>query len=47
VHSQRGASRRGEKPDIDPEQFQDPNEHDPSAGTTYKADDEEVDKKLR
>lgn len=38
-------ARRGEEPDIDPEQFQDPdNEYGLFAGTTYEADDEEADK---
>lgn len=37
-------ARRGEEPDIDPEQFQDPdNEYGLFAGTTYEADDEEAD----
>ncbi|KAJ3553871.1 hypothetical protein NM688_g3392 [Phlebia brevispora] len=36
--------RRGEEPDIDPDQFQDPdNEYGLFAGTTYEADDEEAD----
>ena len=35
-------ARRGEEPDVDPEQFQDPdNEYGLFAGTTYEADDEE------
>jgi len=38
-------ARRGEEPDVDPEQFQDPdNEYGLFAGTTYEADDEEADK---
>ncbi|KAI0657305.1 PRP1 splicing factor, N-terminal-domain-containing protein [Cubamyces menziesii] len=38
-------ARRGEEPDIDPEQFQDPdNEYGLFAGTTYEADDEEADR---
>ncbi|KAI0071148.1 hypothetical protein K474DRAFT_1736070 [Panus rudis PR-1116 ss-1] len=38
-------ARRGEEPDIDPDQFQDPdNEYGLFAGTTYEADDEEADK---
>ena len=37
-------ARRGEEPDVDPEQFQDPdNEYGLFAGTTYEADDEEAD----
>lgn len=37
-------ARRGEEPEIDPEQFQDPdNEYGLFAGTTYEADDEEAD----
>ena len=37
--------RRGEEPEIDPEQFQDPdNEYGLFAGTTYEADDEEADR---
>ncbi|KAF7791453.1 hypothetical protein EIP86_002469 [Pleurotus ostreatoroseus] len=36
--------RRGEEPEVDPEQFQDPdNEYGLFAGTTYEADDEEAD----
>ncbi|KAL1708674.1 PRP1 splicing factor, N-terminal-domain-containing protein [Schizophyllum commune] len=38
-------ARRGEEPDVDPEQFQDPdNEFGLFAGTTYEADDEEADR---
>ncbi|THH32434.1 hypothetical protein EUX98_g1787, partial [Antrodiella citrinella] len=38
-------ARRGEEADVDPEQFQDPdNEYGLFAGTTYEADDEEADK---
>jgi len=38
-------ARRGEEPEVDPEQFQDPdNEYGLFAGTTYEADDEEADK---
>lgn len=38
-------ARRGEEPDVDPDQFQDPdNEYGLFAGTTYEADDEEADK---
>ena len=38
-------ARRGEEPEIDPDQFQDPdNEYGLFAGTTYEADDEEADK---
>ncbi|KAH7921622.1 hypothetical protein BV22DRAFT_1132130 [Leucogyrophana mollusca] len=38
-------AKRGEEPDIDPEQFQDPdNEYGLFAGTTYEQDDEEADK---
>ena len=38
-------ARRGEEPDYDPDQFQDPdNEYGLFAGTTYEADDEEADK---
>ncbi|OCH87953.1 hypothetical protein OBBRIDRAFT_758962 [Obba rivulosa] len=38
-------ARRGEETDIDPEQFQDPdNEYGLFAGTTYEADDEEADR---
>ncbi|KAF8261891.1 PRP1 splicing factor, partial [Lactarius quietus] len=38
-------ARRGEEPDVDPEQVQDPdNEYGLLAGTTYEADDEEADK---
>lgn len=38
-------ARRGEEPEIDPEQFQDPdNEYGLFAGTTYEQDDEEADK---
>ena len=37
-------ARRGEEPEIDPDQFQDPdNEYGLFAGTTYEADDEEAD----
>jgi pre-mRNA-processing factor 6 len=37
--------RRGEEPEVDPDQFQDPdNEYGLFAGTTYEADDEEADK---
>ncbi|KAN0112057.1 PRP1 splicing factor, N-terminal domain containing protein [Russula decolorans] len=47
AHLGRGEAqaRRGEEPDVDPEQFQDPdNEYGLFAGTTYEADDEEADK---
>ncbi|CAA7269716.1 unnamed protein product [Cyclocybe aegerita] len=38
-------ARRGEEPDVDPSQFQDPdNEYGLFAGTTYEQDDEEADK---
>lgn len=38
-------ARRGEEPEVDPDQFQDPdNEYGLFAGTTYEADDEEADK---
>jgi len=38
-------ARRGEETEIDPDQFQDPdNEYGLFAGTTYEADDEEADK---
>ncbi|KAI0788615.1 PRP1 splicing factor, N-terminal-domain-containing protein [Abortiporus biennis] len=38
-------ARRGEEPEIDPDQFQDPdNEYGLFAGTSYEADDEEADK---
>ncbi|KAA1474753.1 hypothetical protein DENSPDRAFT_804612 [Dentipellis sp. KUC8613] len=38
-------ARRGEEAEVDPEQFQDPdNEYGLFAGTTYEADDEEADK---
>ncbi|ESK96430.1 mrna splicing factor (prp1 zer1) [Moniliophthora roreri MCA 2997] len=38
-------ARRGEEPDVDPEQFQDPdNEYGLFAGTAYEQDDEEADK---
>jgi pre-mRNA-processing factor 6 len=38
-------AKRGEEPDVDPDQFQDPdNEYGLFAGTTYEADDEEADK---
>lgn len=38
-------AKRGEEPEIDPEQFQDPdNEYGLFAGTTYEQDDEEADK---
>ena len=38
-------ARRGEEPDVDPEQFQDPdNEYGLFAGATYEQDDEEADK---
>ncbi|CAA7262736.1 unnamed protein product [Cyclocybe aegerita] len=38
-------ARRGEEPDVDPAQFQDPdNEYGLFAGTTYEQDDEEADK---
>jgi len=44
LHSEAQA-RRGEEPEIDPEQFQDPdNEYGLFAGTTYEQDDEEADK---
>ena len=37
--------RRGEEPEVDPDQFQDPNnEYGLFAGTTYEADDEKADK---
>ncbi|KAH9933150.1 PRP1 splicing factor, N-terminal-domain-containing protein [Epithele typhae] len=37
-------AKRGEEPDVDPDQFQDPdNEYGLFAGTTYEADDEEAD----
>ena len=44
-HSLREAqAKRGEEPEIDPDQFQDPdNEYGLFAGTTYEADDEEAD----
>ena len=38
-------ARRGEEPEVDPDQFQDPdNEYGLFAGTTYEADDEEADR---
>ncbi len=38
-------ARRGEEAEVDPDQFQDPdNEFGLFAGTTYEADDEEADK---
>jgi len=38
-------ARRGEEPEVDPDQFQDPdNQYGLFAGTTYEADDEEADK---
>jgi pre-mRNA-processing factor 6 len=38
-------ARRGEEPEIDPEQFQDPdNEYGLFASTTYEQDDEEADR---
>ncbi|KIJ13053.1 hypothetical protein PAXINDRAFT_14099 [Paxillus involutus ATCC 200175] len=38
-------ARRGEEPEVDPDQFQDPdNEYGRFAGTTYEQDDEEADK---
>lgn len=38
-------ARRGEEAEVDPEQFQDPdNEYGLFAGTTYEADDEEADR---
>jgi pre-mRNA-processing factor 6 len=38
-------ARRGEEAEVDPEQFQDPdNEYGLFAGTTYEQDDEEADK---
>lgn len=38
-------ARRGEEQEVDPEQFQDPdNEYGLFAGTTYEQDDEEADK---
>lgn len=38
-------ARRGEEQEVDPDQFQDPdNEYGLFAGTTYEADDEEADK---
>lgn len=38
-------ARRGEEAEVDPDQFQDPdNEYGLFAGTTYEADDEEADK---
>jgi pre-mRNA-processing factor 6 len=44
LHSEAQA-KRGEEPEIDPEQFQDPdNEYGLFAGTTYEQDDEEADK---
>ena len=37
-------AKRGEEAEVDPEQFQDPdNEYGLFAGTTYEADDEEAD----
>lgn len=43
-HSEAQA-KRGEEPEVDPDQFQDPdNEYGLFAGTTYEADDEEADK---
>lgn len=48
VHStdhREAQAKRGEEPDVDPEQFQDPdNEYGLFAGTTYEQDDEEADK---
>lgn len=44
-HLREAQARRGEEADVDPEQFQDPdNEYGLFAGTTYEADDEEADK---
>ena len=38
-------ARRGEEAEVDPEQFQDPdNEYGLFAGTTYEQDDEEADR---
>lgn len=38
-------AKRGEEAEVDPEQFQDPdNEYGLFAGTTYEQDDEEADK---
>ena len=38
-------ARRGEEAEVDPDQFQDPdNEYGLFAGTTYEADDEEADR---
>ena len=38
-------ARRGEEPEIDPDQFQDPdNEYGLFSGTTYEQDDEDADR---
>lgn len=43
--SREAQARRGEEAEVDPDQFQDPdNEYGLFAGTTYEADDEEADK---
>jgi pre-mRNA-processing factor 6 len=43
--SSEAQARRGEEQEVDPEQYQDPdNEYGLFAGTTYEADDEEADK---
>jgi hypothetical protein len=45
VRNREAQQRRGEEAEVDPEQFQDPdNEYGLFAGTTYEADDEEADK---
>ena len=45
VLSREAQAKRGEEAEIDPDQFQDPdNEVGLFAGTTYEADDEEADK---
>ena len=43
--SREAQAKRGEEPDVDPDQFQDPdNEYGLFAGATYEADDEEADR---
>lgn len=45
LKSREAQAKRGEEIEVDPEQFQDPdNEYGLFAGTTYEQDDEEADK---
>lgn len=45
TQSREAQARRGEEAEVDPEQFQDPdNEYGLFAGTTYEQDDEEADR---